>query len=63
MYISMGRKDWVLKKNLVLVVFQGVVPFDEIKKGECIGEGVLQKPLSHLLCISRDLICLNINDI
>lgn len=39
------------------------MPFDEIKKGECIGEIVPGKPLSQLLCVSRDLICLDIEDI
>lgn len=44
-------------------MLQGIVPFDEIKKGECMGESVPDKPLSQLLCVSRDLIRLDIEDV
>lgn len=48
---------------LVLVVFQGIVPFDEIKEGEGREEWIHDEPLSQLCCVSRSLICLDIKDI
>lgn len=53
----------IRKGYLVLVVFQRVVPSNKVKEGECLGEGILPKPLPHPLSIRGDLICLNIEDI
>lgn len=51
------------KVYLALVIFQGIVPSDKLKKGEWLREGSFQKPQSHPPSVRRDLICLDIEDI